>query len=233
MITLGDIVAHSVSVNAFAQVLGYFETLLGKPLRPLLASAVDRWATEIEKQTSNPIISDFDFLAGTLTRLFEVRHIICHEIPKKTVYTIGDLDEFLIQSMRFAKALEEVLRFEMYGLVPLTQTDMNIAAGENLRKKEDELKQLLSEIRIRLRTLDNIIAPLTTGGAEESWLHSLDAAEEKWLSYRDAQCDFATHLNRGGTIRPLLWAGEAARLTDIRIAELHSWLKETSGRTQL
>jgi hypothetical protein len=31
-ITLGDIIAHSVPVNSFAQIVGYFETLLGKQL---------------------------------------------------------------------------------------------------------------------------------------------------------------------------------------------------------
>jgi uncharacterized protein YecT (DUF1311 family) len=126
-----------------------------------------------------------------------------------------------------------VLSFERFGLEPLTQTDMNIAAGENLRKKEDELSQLLSEIRARVRNADDGPSSLAAGGAEGSWLHSLDDAEEKWLSYRDAHCDFATYLNRGGTIRPLLWAGEATRLTEARIAELRSWLKDTSEKTIL
>ena len=88
-ITLGDIVSHSVPVNAFGQVLDYFETLLGKPLRPLLVSAVDRFRTEIEKEPAEPIIPDFDSIRGRLARLFEIRHILCHELPEKAVYQIG------------------------------------------------------------------------------------------------------------------------------------------------
>ncbi len=228
VITLGDIVAHSVSVNSFPQILGYFETLLGKLLRPLLVGAVDRWAIEIKKEPSKPIISDFDVLARSLTRLFEVRHILCHETPRKSVYEVGDVDEFLNEAIRFTKALEEVLTIERFGLVPLRQTDMNMAAGESLKKKEDELNQLLSEIRARVKDTDDKLSPLTAGSADDNWLHFLDDAEGKWLSYRNAQCDFATYLNRGGTIRPTLWAGEAARLTEIRIAELRSWLKQDS-----
>jgi uncharacterized protein YecT (DUF1311 family) len=230
VITLGDIVAHSVPVNSFAQILSYFETLLGRPLRPLLAVAVDRWATEIEKKPPNPIITDFDVLARSLTRLFEVRHILCHETSTKSVYAVNEVEEFLNEAIRFSKALEEVLTFERFGLVPLTQTDMNIAAGERLTKKEDELKQLFSEVRARVRDMDERSLPLTSTSADGNWTHCLDDAEEKWLSYRDAQCDFETYLNWGGTIRPTLWAGEATRLTEIRIAELQSWLERDSDR---
>lgn len=111
---------------------------------------------------------------------------------------------------------------------PLTQTEMNIAASESLRKKEDELKKLLSEIRAKVKVTDDALLPLAAESADGSWLHCLDDAEEKWLSYRNAQCDFDTYLNRGGTIRPTLWAGEATRLTEIRIAELRSWLRRES-----
>jgi hypothetical protein len=46
-ITIGDVVAHNVPLNSFGQLIGYFDTLLGKPIRPLLEEAIDRWATEI------------------------------------------------------------------------------------------------------------------------------------------------------------------------------------------
>lgn len=230
-ITLGDIVAHNVSANSFGQMLGHFETLLDKkPIRPLLASAVDRWATEIKKKPSAPIIGDFDVLARSLTRLFEVRNILCHEIPKKPVYAASEIEGFLDEATRFTKALEEVLSFEMFGLTPLTQTEMNIAAGKNLRKKEEELNQLLGEIRTKVKVTDDARSRSAAPSADAGWMHSLDDAQEKWLSFRNAQCDFDTYLNQGGTIRPTLWAGEASRLTDIRIAELRSWLRRESDR---
>lgn len=227
-ITLGDIVAYSVPVNSFTQIITHFETLIGKPLRPLLVSAVDRWATKINKEPCEPIIGDFDLLIRSLGKLFEVRHILCHETPRKSVYTVAEVDKFLDEAIRFTKALEEVLTFERFGLVPLTQTDMNIAAGESLRKKQDELKQLLYEIRATLKTSDDKPLPGAAAIADGNSLHCLDDAEEKWLLYRNAHCDFATHLYRGGTIRPTLWAGEASRMTEIRIGELRSWLKRDS-----
>lgn len=211
-ITLGDIVAHSIPLNSFEQILGYLGTLLGKPARPLLSSAVDRWAVEIKKAPAEPIIRDFSSLASRLTRLFEVRHILCHEWPRKPAYDREEIGDFLDTAHRFAKAVEEVLLLEKFGLVPLTQTEINIQAEKHLSKAEDEMNRLLSDIRSQV-------------SGKENWRVSIDDVQQKWQCYRDAQCDFDTHLYLEGTIRPLFWSKEAERLTRLRIAELQSWLE--------
>jgi hypothetical protein len=152
MITIGDIVAHNVPLNSFGQIIGYFDTLFGRPIRPLLEAAIDRWAVEIgqkiaaevrplleganvqwaddiDKMAAGTIIDDFDSVAACLSRLFEIRHILCHELPTKPIYELREIGEFLDSAFRFAKATEEVLTFEKFGLVPFTQADMNIDAG--------------------------------------------------------------------------------------------------------
>lgn len=214
-ITLGDIVAHSVPVNSFSQIMGYFETLVGKPFRPLLEQAVDRWRVEIKKLPPEPIIADFDALANHISRLFEVRNILCHELPESPIFNQAEVDEFLVDATRFAKATEAVLHFEKHGLTPLTQTEMNIDAMKRLREKEEELNLLLSEIQTRVINDDKEAA-------------SLNEAQEKWVSYRNAHCDFLTWLNQGGTIRTTLWVGSAQSMTMTRIAEIESWLKYRS-----
>jgi uncharacterized protein YecT (DUF1311 family) len=220
-ITLGDIVAQSVPVNSFGQIIGYFETLIGKPLRSLLCQAIDRWSVEINKGAREPIIPDFDRLAKQLTRLFEVRHIICHELPSKSVYNETEIDAFLEEAIRFTKALQEVLTFEQFGLVPLTQTDMNIAAGEELRKKEDEMSVAISEMQTRLKRRDDEFS--------NEWTQLFNDSQEKWLAYRNAQCEFDTFMFRGGTIRSSLCGAQATQLTKLPIDELKLSLEKVSG----
>src|SRR5216683_2253667 len=148
VVTLGDVVGHSVSVNSFGQMLGYFEILLdNKPLRGSLTSAVDRCVTEIEQKPPSPIISDFDAMAACLSQLFEARHILCHEMPRKPPYSENEIDVFLTEGFRLTKALEEIVTFERFGLVPLTQTEMNISAHETLRKKELDLEEVLRSVK--------------------------------------------------------------------------------------
>lgn len=229
-ITLGDILAHSVPVNSFGQIVGYFETLLGKPLRPLLEAIVDRWDTEIMKKPRAPIVDDYDAMARSLSRLFEVRHILCHEAPRKSAYEASEINGFLDKAIRLVKALHEILTLERFGLVPLTQTAMNIAAAEELTKTEAEMNKLLISIETRLKEVDS--KPISIPGYESdaSWLEHLKDVQEKWFAYRKAHCDFDTYLNRGGTIRSLLWGKEATRLTQRRITDLESWLTRDADR---
>ncbi len=223
-ITLGDIVAHNVPVNSYGQIIGHFETVLGKQLRPLLTQAIDRFAVEIEGKPREPIVRDYDKLAQRLTVLFELRHILCHELPSTPVYAEEAIDEFLDYAIQFTKALEEVLIFEQFGLIPLTQTDINIQARENLLKIEEQMAALLAQLRSHVTENDNAADLPLPGRWEGTWVTSLDDAQAKWLLYRNAQCEFETYLNRGGTIWSMIWGKVAEKLTKDRIAELQaSW----------
>jgi uncharacterized protein YecT (DUF1311 family) len=227
-VTLGDIVAHSVPVNAFGQILDYFGTLLGKPMPPLITGAVNRWRVEIKKEPPEPIIPDFDALRKRLSRLFEIRHILCHELPEKPAYQIDEVAEFLNDSVRFTEALEEVLTFEKFGLTPLTQTDMNVAAGQRLRDKDEELSSLLTKVREQIKALNSRVPAL--GDDRNDWILYLDEAQNCWVAYRNAHCEFVTYLNKGRTIRPLLWASQAVGMTKARITEIQSWFNSQSRR---
>jgi uncharacterized protein YecT (DUF1311 family) len=85
------------------------------------------------------------------------------------------------------------LTFERFGLVPLTQTDMNIAAGESLKTMEAEMNRLLSEARAHIRAFEDKYLP----EPGESWLDRLNEAQGKWLASRNALCDCETHLKSG------------------------------------
>jgi uncharacterized protein YecT (DUF1311 family) len=129
------------------------------------------------------------------------------------VYSQNEIEGFLEDAYRFARALEEVLQYEKFGLYPLTQVEMNIAAAERLSKSELEMEALTSEVRKQM-------------GEDSDALSAFDDAQQKWRLYRDAQCEFDTYCYRGGTIRSCIWSGEATRLTEDRIEELRVWMKQ-------
>jgi uncharacterized protein YecT (DUF1311 family) len=227
-ITLGDIVAHSVPVNSFDQVLAYFEKLLGKPIGPLLASAVDRWITRIEGKPPKPIIPDYDQMARSLNRLFEIRHILCHELPQKPVYATEEVGAYLDSAQRFSKALEETLTFEKFGLVPLSMIEIKEEAGRKLKEAERELKELLAKVHVFLERRDK--SPKPPGLEEVSLASCLEDAQAKWLEFRSASCDTVAGLYLGGTIMGFIWSSEAIRLTKSRTQELREWYLRESSR---
>jgi len=214
-ITLGDILAHSISVNSFVHIVSHFQIVLKKQIRPLLEKAVDRWESEVKKKATVPIIDDYDKLAKSLNRLFEVRHILCHEAPKQSIYEISEINEFLDQAVRFTKALNEILLFEKFGLVPLTQKDMNISARNDFKKTDEKMNCLLSEVNKKI-------------DKNKKYLDYLNDAQEKWISYKIAQCEFHTYDSQGGSIRPVFWTSEAKRLTEERIAIFETWLEKVT-----
>src|ERR1035441_2170838 len=84
LITLGDVVAHGISINNVGQITGIFKVLLAEELLPLLKNAVyvhrslaDRLLSEGSEETKagTLIVKDVEKMCNRLARLFELRQI--------------------------------------------------------------------------------------------------------------------------------------------------------------
>jgi uncharacterized protein YecT (DUF1311 family) len=159
--------------------------------------------------------------------LFEIRHILCHELPEKPVYSVSEVAEFLEEATRFTKAIEEIVTFEKYGLVPLTNTDMKIAASEKLKRKQEDMDRLLVAIRAFLTDRDQGNAKFGSDGI--SLLSYFNDAQDKWVAYQKANCGIVAGMYWGGTIMGLIWSFEGTRMTEARIEELQSWFDRESN----
>ena len=56
----------------------------------------------------------------------------------------------------------------------------------------------------------------------------LKEAQTAWLKYRDTNCDFVADQYKGGTMRPMIYAGCLADVTKNRTSELREQIKERS-----
>ena len=161
-----------------------------------------------------PIVKDYDQMASSVARLFEVRHILCHELPSESVYEKAEIGLLLREAYCFVCSLEEILQFEKFGAAPLTQSAMNADAADTLRKLEEKLDALVSTIRNAIKRSE-VDSKDRRGLNNESWEESFEEDQRAWKSYRDSHCSFVTYSHSGGSIRPLIWANEAV-LTDQR-----------------
>jgi len=209
-ITLGDVIAHSVSLNSFGQIAGAFETLIEEQFVLRIAKAVDRWEVEVEGKPPVPIISDAEAMAGALDRLFRVRHILVHEYPKYPVYSVEDVGAMLAAAADFTFAAHEVCTEILYGKVPLTNSDMKEAAGEEWHRLDEELSRVLEQI---------------SADQDDEGRKLLEDAQSRWVSYREAQCAFRVDSTRGGSMAGLLWLYEARDLTEARLKQM-KWYRD-------
>lgn len=210
-ITLGDLVAHSVPVNSFSQIVGTFEVLTEQPHVNFISQSADRWETEIRGLPPTPIVKDKDAMAASLSRLFEVRHILCHEFPRKKVYEREEISLFLAHAEQFAHATTAAFSELLYGKYPLTNAEMKESAAEVYKNVDRELEHVIAELKAR---------------ADETNRHLLDEAQKSWALFREQQCAFRADLARGGTLSGLLWLLEATTLTESRLKQLRWYLEK-------
>jgi uncharacterized protein YecT (DUF1311 family) len=214
VITLGDLIADAVPISSFGHICGPFSKIIGEDLVPLLSLAKARpipWMARYGQPETGKIIADPKNMTKALSRLFEVRHILCHEFPQGEVYERKEIDVFLAATGRFAAALTVTLEQLMYGDVPDTIEGQIEVAQRELEEEE----KLMAEVYARVE-----------GPADRKNLRLLTKAQRAWDVFREAQAAYRADGARGGTASKLLWLSEADRLTRQRIESLRCSLSD-------
>src|SRR5215469_11032103 len=88
---------------------------------------------------------------------------------------------------------------------PQSQIEMNDCAAKEFHDADQKLNKLYAELSRKL---------------EPDRLEKLKEAERAWIKFRDADCDFQTYLNRGGTIYPMVYNGCLTENAKNRIKQL-------------
>jgi uncharacterized protein YecT (DUF1311 family) len=92
-----------------------------------------------------------------------------------------------------------------------TQADMNICWGNEYKKADATLNKTYQQL---------------TGMLDEEEKTQLKNAENAWLKYRDANCEFVADQYKGGSIRPMIAAICLADVTSNRNTELRNQIKD-------
>ena len=96
---------------------------------------------------------------------------------------------------------------------PQTQTEMTQCAAEAYKAADKVLNQVYQQLVAKL---------------DDEEKAQLKEAQTAWLKYRDTNCDFVADQYKGGTMRPMIYAGCLADVTKNRTSELREQIKERS-----
>lgn len=97
-----------------------------------------------------------------------------------------------------------------------SQSGMNICAQEDYEKADAALNKVYGKVV----------------GALSDDAHAKDLlkkSQRAWIAFRDAECDFQTVDNEGGTIYPMVYVGCQQSLTEARTKQLQSVLDCSEG----
>jgi uncharacterized protein YecT (DUF1311 family) len=92
-----------------------------------------------------------------------------------------------------------------------TTAEMRDCAGKEYEAADAELNKVYQQLMSKLDT--------------EGHQTALKEAQLAWIKFRDANCDFESYLNRGGTIYPIVNTGCQTGMTINRTKELQEMLK--------
>ncbi|MEO9337346.1 lysozyme inhibitor LprI family protein [Mesorhizobium sp. SB112] len=211
-ISVGDLIAHTISINEPARIIAYLESLIPNFVAKLKTSH-ERWTEERNGWPLKPIIRDYDAMMRQLTKLFAVRHILTHELPIEPPFDPAEIEKYLVAAKEFVEATDWVMVGEIHGSVPRTQLAMNIAAGETVEAIEAEMSSLLEAIKKK-------------GDVSSELLH---ASQSAWEEFSRREADLRASLVEGGSMYGMIWASTRAEEIKHRVEALHWWMKINEG----
>jgi hypothetical protein len=207
-VTVGELVAHGIPLSRLDHVEAALSNLLGISFLRALRSTVDRWAHEVKGNAAVPILTEPDQVFADVAKTFELRHIICHEMASAYEIEYDEVARCFESCVKFLRASDELISETMQPGAPLTQSEMNIAAGKSLADARQSMAQAVSDLRARL-TGDDLAA--------------FEDAQENWEKYCTAWAEFDAMEVKGGTMWPTVRAGSEEALVRQRISELRSY----------
>jgi len=194
--TVGDFISHNASLGNLDSILGALDKLL-EGFSAKLKISHPRWTENINEWPLPPIIKDYDSTMATLARLYEVRHILAHELPLTPILEPDDLPHFIAAAKTFVEATDWVVVEALHGDVPRTQSAMNLKASNDMGQEEARLTQTITDIA----ALD---------GIDQQALHEL---YKHWTTWANAQATLVASQAEGGSMYPMMWASEKTELT--------------------
>lgn len=202
-LSVGDIVAHAITVSNLDGLLMVLETLIPDLGRELPVSHA-RWTEDVGLFPLKAIIEDYGQTKQRLKRLFEVRHVVVHEMSAEPPYGDEEVIGFCESAAAFVEAADWLTVKLIEGTIPRTQDQMTANALDVLKEADEELE----------RTLSKAVAHKDIDG------DLLSRAQAAWREF--AKCDAELHASRvaGGTLYPMLFASRMEQLTTYRIEDL-------------
>jgi hypothetical protein len=200
--TSGDVVSIIVKCSRLSDIFSAMEELCNNTFKDALEKARENWI----EAPGEIFLTDPGETYKMVGRVFEVRHIVVHEHPQEAPYKFEELPAMIDHVALFSDALQWAVSTLLHGQVPRSQSTMNRMAWSELAKTEIDLLGFASKEVLVSECLEDY-------GVHHIWNHFCQrtADERSGLSLGRAA---------SGSIAPMIYGFEAARLNKWRVSDL-------------
>jgi uncharacterized protein YecT (DUF1311 family) len=197
-ISVGEFISHLVPINNLSNIDATMSTLIKDNYLKRVETVCNDWDRR-QKGITIPIIENPAEVYKSVAKIFELRHIFCHEFASSITVLSEEIDQLFNDTLVFIKACEELNGQILHPNAPLTQREMTEQADNEFRSYDDQMKELNLQFLEKIKDEDSKI--------------EYSKAHESWLDYRKHYAEFIALRNRGGTIWPMVYAKEMSCIT--------------------
>ena len=177
--TLGEFVSHFLSCNRLEDINANFSKILNVDFLNELSNFT-RISIEDEKNADFKYFNEnYTKIYADVQRIFELRHIFCHETASQTTITYLEAEEFLITSIRFIVQVEEYVN----SILGINYEKMLPEQIEELENELERIRDIVQEKIAQIRQRENYNHPELSKASFEAFISS-------WNSYSDARSEW-------------------------------------------
>lgn len=214
-ITFGEFISHTLSFSSLEEINKKLSALTNIDFLEKVKTVHNRFDVEVRQLTKVSIIKDSDRTISNTRKLFEIRHIICHELATEFEITNSDIEEQFKDCLTFLKASEELLTNILYPGRPLTQIDMNKEAERQMIESQEIIDDLMREAQ-------KII--------DKKNFQRLSANQKLWDDFSHSWADLNSNNHKDGSIFTSSRNGLLTEMANFRAKQILKYLKSYSSQ---
>lgn len=209
-LTIGEFVAHILPYNNYNDINSNISILIGTDFSKKIKEYRPNSELLIESNALDKFQESFSEILGSINRIFELRHIFCHEFATNLKI---DKEQIIFDFNNCKIFLEHTNQFiwhTLYPNEPIAQTDMNIAAYEKYELKNLELETLIQFIKAKSNKDEFEILDYEL----------FDKNIEVWKEYRNSFAIYKANFVEGGSMYPLIYGNALTLITEEKIESM-------------
>lgn len=210
--SIGELIAFSLSYSSFDTIKENFRLVSGTELLDKLSNITtnDLFQKEVTDPDLEKSKSQIKEEQNELYRIYNVRHIICHEFGAKIEIDTVETNKMLEVAILFLKGVNRVLLDDLYKDYPWSQSEMNTVAAESLFDAENQYKLLLQRFEKRF----------------PEKVSEFKSFSDKWEeSIKNNAKFYADFYAEGGSMRSLLYSTHLEKQYTEKNIEIENMLK--------